>query len=214
VEQIADDVFSIAGPSVRMPGGVLLPSRSTVIRLANRDLIVYSPIAEMSAIDALGKVAHIVAPNLFHHLFVAPARERWPSAKLWAPAGFAAKQPALRVDGDVRDAAFEGVRVEPIAGASKVNEVVLFHEASKSLVCADFIFNVEKPENLRTRLVLGMMGVAGKPAQSRFWTMMRDDRDAMRASFDRILAWPIERVVPCHGSPVAIDAAGLARLMR
>ncbi|HSK05104.1 MAG TPA: hypothetical protein VK932_27835, partial [Kofleriaceae bacterium] len=107
-----------------------------------------------------------------------------------------------------------GVALELVGGVPELNEVVLFHRASGTLACADLLFHVTRPANLRTRIVLALMGAGGRRlAQSRAWAFLRKDRAAARASVARILAWPIARVAPCHGEPVEIDAAGLATRM-
>ncbi|HEY5945141.1 MAG TPA: hypothetical protein VIV40_06605, partial [Kofleriaceae bacterium] len=100
---------------------------------------------------------------------------------------------------------------EVIGGAPKVNEALVFHRPSGSLLCADFLFNVTDPKNLRTRAVLSMMGVGGKQLmQSRMWSFLTKDRAAARASIDRMLAWPIKAVVPVHGEAVSTTASELA----
>ncbi|MCA1480939.1 hypothetical protein I6F37_39095, partial [Bradyrhizobium sp. NBAIM08] len=46
------------------------------------------------------------------------------------------------------------------------------------------------------------------------WKWACKDRAAARASVERVLAWPIQRIAFCHGESVEIDSAGLAALMR
>jgi hypothetical protein len=195
MKSLADGVWQIEGPSLNMIGGVMIPSRSTVLRLSNGTLLVYSPIAEM---EIAGDVAHIVAPNRLHHRFVGAARARWPSA-----AYHERVVPA--------DDAIESVHVD---GVPKIDETVVFHRPSGTLVCADFVFNMTA-ENLRTRLAFALTGVGGdRVAQSREWRWACKDRAAARASVERILGWPIERVAFCHGESVALDGASLAAVMR
>ncbi len=218
MEAIAPDVWQVSGSALRMPGGVMMPSSSTVLRLPDRRLLVYSPIAfddaAAAAIDAAGEVAHLVAPSRLHHLFAAAAKARWPRATLYAAPGVADKQPELAIDrvlagGDAPGG--DAVALELIGGAPKLNEVVLFHRPSGTLACADLVFHITRPANLRTRIVLALVGAGGgRLGQSREWRRLRKDRAAARASVARILAWPIARVVPCHGDPIEIDAAGLA----
>lgn len=201
---------------MRMPGGVHMPLASTVIRLADRSLLLYSPIKldddQAAAIDAEGQVAHIVAPNLFHHLYVKAAHERWPKAKLHAAPGLAAKRSDLPFAGDLGNAPLDpSVDVEVIGGAPKINEAILFHKPSRTLLVADFLFNVTNPANLRTRFALSVMGVGGRELkQSRMWSMLSKDKSAVRASIDRVLRWPIATIVPVHGEPVAITSEALA----
>jgi hypothetical protein len=216
---IAPDVWQLVGPALRLPGGVRMPLGSTVFRLPDGTLAIYSPIAIDDAMAAelarLGEVAHVIAPNRLHHLHVSAALARWPDAKLHAPPGLAAKRPDLAVHhvlGGDPDPAWQGVLdVEVVGGTPKIDEAVVFHRPSGTLACADFLFHVTRPANLRTRAVLALMGVGGgRLAQSRAWRFLRKDRGAARASVDRILAWPIAHVAPCHGEPLAIDAAGIA----
>lgn len=213
---VGTDIWQLAGPAMRMPGGVVMPLASAVLRLADRTLLVYSPIAiddaQAAAIDAEGEVGHIVAPNLLHHLHVKSASERWPRATVHGAPGLAAKRADLRFDRELASGPLDAsVDVEVIGGAPKANEAVLFHRPSGTLVCADLLFNVTQPANLRTRFVLSMMGVGGRELkQSRLWRALAKDRAAVRASIDRLLGWPIAAVLPVHGEAAAIDAAALA----
>lgn len=219
METIAPDVWQVHGKDFRIPGGIILPLSSTVIRLPDRTLVVYSPLpfddATAAAIEAEGEVAHLVAPSRLHHLYAAAAKARWPRATLHAAPGVKDKQPDLTIDrelGRETGAPFgDAIEAELVGGVPKINEVVLFHRPSGTLVCADLVFHFERLANFRTRLVLAVMGVgAGGLSQSREWGFARKDKAAARASAARILAWPIARVAPCHGRAVEIDAAGLA----
>lgn len=221
LKPLAPDLWRIDAAPLRLPGRLRLPVASTVIRLPDRTLLVYSPVrvddVTAAALAAEGEVAHIVAPNLLHHLYVGPLAERFPRAIIHAAPGLAAKRPDLRIARELGtpDPAWgDAVDAVLIDGAPRINEAVLFHRPSGTLVCADLLFNVTRPENLATRMILAATGAGGrKLAQSRMWTLAVRNRDAARASLDRILAWPIERVAPVHGEVAEIDAAGLAPLL-
>lgn len=219
MQQIATDIWRLDGPDLSGFAWVTMPASTTVIRLPDRSLLIYSPIAfddaTAAAIDAVGEVAHIVAPNVFHHLFAAAAVERWPRAAVHAVPGVAKKQPGLRIDHELAVGSSapwgDAVGVELIGGAPKISEVVLFHRASGTLLCADLVFHVTRPPNWRTRLGLWLDGAGGRRLGSgRVWRLFRSDRAAARASAERMLAWPIARVAPCHGDPIEIDAARFA----
>ena len=70
--------------------GMRLTATMTVFRLGDGSLLLYSPIAmtaeRRAAIESLGTVAHLYAPNLYHHLRVGDWAARFPSARLHAPA--------------------------------------------------------------------------------------------------------------------------------
>lgn len=82
--------------------GLSIGTRMTVIRLTNHELVVISPIqlnpALTEALQALGDVTHIIAPNLYHYLFAAEFKAAYPAATFWATAGLGAKKPALAID--------------------------------------------------------------------------------------------------------------------
>lgn len=199
VEAIGEGIWQVAGPSLRLPGGVKISSRATVLRLENGELLVYSPIASMPGVDDFGPVAHIVEPNRNHHRFVGAARRQWPDARKHQR-DFGAVDPTV-----------EAIRID---GVPKIEEVVLFHQPSGTLVVADLFFNMAG-ENRASRLAFAITGVGGnRVAQSRVWKWACKDRAAARASMRQVLAWPIRRIAFCHGESVAIDSATLADVVR
>ncbi len=219
--EVAADVWQVRAPAMKMPGGFRMPIASTLVRLPDRSLLLYSPIplddATAAAIDARGEVAHIVAPSLWHHLHAKAAAERYPRATMHGAPGLAAKRSDLQIDHELPtiDLALRDVfDVVVIGGAPKLNEAVLLHRPSGTLVCADLVFNIPRPTDLMSRIVFAMTGVGGgRLAQSRVWRLAVKDRDATRASLDQLLHWRIERVSPAHGDPLVIDSAGLAAVM-
>ncbi|MEM9152979.1 MAG: DUF4336 domain-containing protein, partial [Cyanobacteria bacterium P01_F01_bin.3] len=73
----------------------------TVIRLKSGDLAVISPIRLsddlQNQIDSLGRVRHIIAPNLFHYLFASDFKATYPPASFWAVPGLLEKRPELPI---------------------------------------------------------------------------------------------------------------------
>jgi hypothetical protein len=218
---IAQDVWHLVAPALRLPGGVRMPVASTVMRLPDRSLLLYSPVAFDDAMAAAlareGEVSHIVAPSLWHHLYAEAATKRFPRATLHGAPGLSSKRPDLtihRVLGSSDPGWGDTIDVVVIDGAPKLNEAVLLHRPSGTLACADFVFNLTQPVNLMTRLLFALTGVGGgRLAQSRAWKFAVRDRAAARASIDRLLSWPIRQVAPAHGEPIAIDTATLAPVL-
>lgn len=189
--------------------------RTTIVRLAGGGLWLYSPVEIDDALAAqiapLGEVAYIVAPNRYHHLFAGGAKQRYPKAALWGVPGLAEKR---------RDLTFQGV-VSPDASAGapwrddldtlvltavpKFNEAVFFHRASRTLICADLIFNVVREPSFASRLIYRALRVYGQPAQS--WYFRKSmDRAAVKPQLQAILAWDFQRVCMSHGDVMDANA--------
>lgn len=194
--------------------GTRLTSTMTVLRLNGDELLLHSPIAmtpeRVAAVDSLGRVAHLYAPNLFHHLSLGQWAKQFPAARLHAPEGLAKKRPDLRVDrvhAQGAEPAFAGVLDElPIAGC-RLAECALYYRPARALVVADLVHNVGKPTDTWSRIYTQAMDFYGKVALSRVlrWTAF-SDRAAARASLQRVLHLPFERLIVGHGAPLATGA--------
>jgi hypothetical protein len=204
---------------MRMPGGIELGTRTTLVRLADGSLFVHSPgprdEATAREIAALGEVAHVVAPNLLHNLFVKDALAQHPAATLYAPPGFERKLPGLRFEvlSDAAPRAWAG-QIDQVAiqGAPRMNEIAFCHRASRTLLLTDLCFNVRRSDSLATRLFLQLNGAYGRFGPSRLarFVVFRDPR-AVRASVDRILALDFDRVIVPHGEIVESGGAKALR---
>ena len=150
---IADGVWIAAGPAriVGMP----LSTTMTVLRLGDGGLLLHSPIALQpqlrAAVEALGPVTHLYAPNLYHHLQLGHWAAVFPTARLHAPAGLAKKRPDLRID-RVHDGAaepvFGGAVDELLLDGFRLGESMLFHRPARTLVVADLVHNIGRPPGL------------------------------------------------------------------
>lgn len=218
MKPIAPDVWHVPVEPLKFFGGIRMPLASTVLRLPDGKVLVYGPAKfddeQLGAIDALGDVAYIVAPNLYHHLYVAKAAEKWPNARVLGAPGLAAKRSDLKFHGELPTSLNEHVEMEVIGGTPKLNEAVLFHRPTGTLLCADFLFNVTQPANARTKFAISMTGVGGgKLAMSKLWKWTMKDQSALRASIDRIMKWPIQHVAPAHGEPIDTNRDHIAPLL-
>jgi len=206
---LAEDLWAAEHP-LRLPGGFRLNTRMTVARLPDETLWVHSPIpmddALAAALTKLGRVSFLVAPNLYHNLFVGPASARFPDARVFAPPGFQKKYPKVRVDETLSatpiDAWAGVIDHRLVEGAPSIAEVVFLHKPSRTLVVSDLLFNVERPENFFTKLVLTLAGTRGKLGRSREWHVLAKDRAAWNASVREVLAFDFDRLIMAHGEVV------------
>ena len=206
LEPLAPDLWS-ATSTIRFVAGVILPIRMVVVRLPDGSLVLVSPIPMDDALAAevasLGPVRSLVGPNLLHHLSLGPARQRFPGATLLGAPGLAAKRSDLSFDGEIAGAPWgDGLTAHLVAGAPRINEVVLHHAASGTLITVDLLFNIEKPANRWSALVLSLAGTRGRLARSREWWFLVKDKAAFNQSLDHILALPFDRVTVAHGEVV------------
>jgi len=188
-------------------GGVPIGTRTTLVRLADGGLWMHSPgplpHALVQAIDAIGPVRFIVAPNAFHHFFVADAARAWPEASVHLAPGLAEKRKDLSCDAELGDAPPPAWKNELdqclLRGVPRMSEVVFLHRASRTLIATDLAFNVREVASPFARLFFRLTGVYGKFATSRVLRLLTRDRGAARESVHRILAWDFDRVVVTHG---------------
>lgn len=216
LEPVADNLWAAAAPQPFY--GVQVGTRMTVIRLSSGGLLLHSPVpideTLKSAIDALGPVEHIVCPNLFHHLHAGPAHRLWPAAQLHGPRKLQDKRPDLHFDAVLSEVPHpdwkDDLRTLAIAG-SFLQETVFWHPASRTLITCDLIENFHDHSHPPTRLYLRLGGILGKPGWHRLLRMVYWNRRAARASLERILELPIERLVLAHGDIVRSDAREVLR---
>jgi hypothetical protein len=201
-----------AADQLKMPGGVAFPVRMTVVRSTDGSLSLISPIpiddALAQEIAALGPVTHLLAPNLYHHLYLGAAQARYPGARIMGPLGLSAKQPKLTIAPfALEDGPFRGELIAlAVDGAPKLAETVFLHAPSRTLVLCDLAFNIEHPPSWKTSMVLSMMGARGRLAQSRAWNFIASDKRAAGASCRRMLEWDFDRLIVAHGESIATGA--------
>lgn len=209
------------GPVVPFVLGFPYPTRMAVIRLSDGTLFVWSPIALSSAlrseVDALGPVRYLVSPNLLHHLFLGEWKSVYPEARLYASPGLRRRRRDFAFDADLGDAPDPGWAEDLdqvlVRGSFAMTEVVFFHRASRTVIFADLIENLPHDwfRGWR-RFVARLDGItAPHPGAPREWRASFINRRAARAALERILAWPIERVLIAHGEPAVTNGRTFVR---
>jgi hypothetical protein len=176
-------------------------TRMAVIPLSGGGLFVWSPIALTAAlkseVDALGSVRCLVSPIKLHHLFLGEWQAAYPQARLYASPGLKKKRSDLRFDAELGDSPepewAADIDQVPLRG-SLMTEVVFFHRASRTVLFTDLVQNF--PPN---------------PGAPREWRASFFNRRAARDALEKILAWPIERVLIAHGEPVTENGAAFVR---
>jgi len=205
--EFAKGLWVDSGP-VRIVG-TKLSVTMTVVRLED-GLLVHSPLPltpeRRASVLSLGKVAHLYAPNTFHHAWLLEWNRAFPEARVHAPAALVKKRPGIRIDRLHDEAAprFGGELEEiPIVGF-RLDETALVHPASGTAIVTDLVHNIGRPTDRWTKTYTTIMGFYDRVALSRVlrWTAF-DDRRAARTSVDRLLSLSFDRLIVGHGTPIA-----------
>jgi hypothetical protein len=197
--------------------GLSVGTRMTVVRLANRELAVISPIQASDVIvrqlSELGTVKHIIAPNLYHHLFATHFKSLYPLATFWAAPGLEVKKPGLSIDQILKSNAdrlwnglefifFAGFRVLGLSGFDSLNECVFFHSASRTLILTDTAFHFDESFPMLTQFATRVLGGYKCLSPSVLERIATTDKESVRTSVEQVLNWNFERVIMAHGSIV------------
>jgi len=214
LQPFGDEIWLADGPTTAV-AGFRYPTRMAVIRLSDARLFIWSPIplsdALRAAVDGLGEVRWLIAPNSLHHLFLGDWRRAYPDARLYAPPGLRKRRKDLEFDGDLEDAASpewgEEIDQVLVRGNLITTEVVFFHRRSRTALFTDLIQHFDPIWFTGWRAVVARLDLmsAALPEVPHKFRNAFVNRRAARAAIQRILAWPTERVVMAHAPPVEVD---------
>lgn len=207
----AEEIWTIDGPTVTNLA-FDFPTRMIVIRLSDGAIFVWSPIAlshELRvAVDRLGPVRHIVAPNTLHHLFIEEWYRAYPEATLHAVPELRAKRPKLSWGSDLGDrpaAEWSNDMDQVVIRGNRITtEVVFFHRRSRTAIFTDLI------QQFDAGWFKGWRGVVAKldlmttpePTVPRKYRMAFRDRSMARKALQQVMAWPTEAVLAAHANPI------------
>ena len=216
LEPIADEVWSTTIP-LRF-WGVETGTRMTIVRLQSGGLFVHSPIPLVgdlpAEVGALGPVTAVVAPSLFHHMSVRPWKEAYPDAIYCCTPGLDEKREDFawdRVLSDEAEPEWAGELEQVYFSARSLeNETVFFHPSTRTMICADTIFNLATHPRRFTRFVAFILATR-KPGATWLERVMMRDRVRAREQVGRMLAWKPERILLAHGAPILEDGEAVLR---
>lgn len=210
LSEFGRNIWICDGPEVSVLG-FRYPTRMAVIQMA-QGLFIWSPVALtpalQQAVNALGTVRWIVAPNHLHHLFLSDWHTAYPDAELWAAPKLAAKRRDLSFDGTLSATPLPAWAPEIdqtiVQGNAITTEVVFFHRPSGTTLFTDLLQQFPQGHHRGWRGVIAKLDkmVEPEPAVPRKFRVAFTNRKAARASLSRILDWPTQYVLMAHGTPV------------
>lgn len=224
LQPFGQDIWLVDGPVVESLG-FRYPTRMAILRLDDGTLFIWSPVALSDALraeaNALGEVRFIVAPNTLHHLYIADWQSAFPDAHVYAAPGLRKRRKDIAFGGELEDTPPPGwagaIDQVIVRGNLITTEVVFFHRASGTVLFTDLLQNFEPGWFSGWRAIVARLDlmVGREPQVPRKFRTAFVNRTAARAARDRILAWPVQKVLMAHGKPVEEDAqAFLKRAFR
>ena len=199
---VSSDIW-IVDSELPGPIGRVVPIRMTVIRLPDRSLLLHSPTrltpTLRAALQRLGPVAHLVAPNIAHWTMLQEWQRAFPQAATWAAPGLRqrrqVKKSGVQLDHDIPSRAppawGDSLEIIMLPGGFGFHEAALFHHPSRTLVLTDLVLNLE-PEKVPSfarplvRLFGSVEGGGMPPPYLRAIIKLR--RTAAAAAASRMLA--------------------------
>ncbi len=209
LQSFGPNIWTVNGDDVRMFGVLPFTTRMAVVRLETGGVWLHSPVrptpGRQRAVDRLGPVEHLVAPNKIHSLGIEPWQALYPSAKVWASPEFNTRHPDIAVDAALTNDAQAPWRGEidhcTIDGHGLLDEVEFLHKPSKTLIVTDLIQKHEVAgETWIWRTVKRMAGVLGEDGGTALDIKLSvRDKAAMRQSVETILSWDFDNLIISHG---------------
>ncbi len=190
--------------------GVRLRVRTTILRLDDGGLLLHSPAPPSDALverlRGLGPVRWLVIPNCFHHLGTPAAAARFPEAKVVGPASARARNAALQIDLDIRDPRFPQavpeVEALPLEGVPFLDETVLFHRPTQTLLGADIVLCADAQDHWTWRGAARLTGCFGQMRVPPDVRKKIPDRAAAARSLRAMLQRPARRLIVGHAGVV------------
>ena len=200
-----------------LPGGLAMPTRGFVVRLADGEVAVISPPPDEAArrdAAALGPVRMLVAPNSFHYVGIPSWAAAFPEARVLLAPGLRARRPELTAGDEMREGAAlpcGGVLAHTVLGPQRgVAEVALLHRPSRTLVLTDACFHLPPATRALDRLRYRLFGVPrGLGPSFTARTLLLRDRAEVAAFVERLCAWDFDRIAMAHGKSIEGASAGM-----
>jgi hypothetical protein len=215
------EYLTVAGAKLPLP----FTTRMTVVRLSNGDLFLHSLIKFnrklANGLLGLGTVRHLVSPNQFHYAHIGEWAKAFPDAVSWASPLVRQRARARHVDVDFARDLETGSPEEwdreidqTLFPGGYFKEFIFFHKASKTLILADTIINLEldkitEPWRTATKLT-GMYHPYGQIFFGMRLPLLLQ-RQKASATIKKIHSWQPQRIMLSHGRCFDADADKVIR---
>lgn len=210
IEKLSPNLWRVSGTL-----GKNVQRQMVLARMADGRVIVHNAIAlddpEMAELEAWGEPSVIFVPNGFHRMDAAIWKQRYPKAKVYAPAG-ARKRVAkvVEVDGTTADAPGDAsAKLMPLDGCPMEGVMEVTSDNGVTLTFCDTVLNMPKL-GFPMGTIMGPTGTISAPLVMRLIAIK--DKKAFASQLERLAATPnLTRLTFGHGHPITDDPAGALR---
>lgn len=184
----------------------------TVIRLSSGKVVVHSmaPFTadDVEEIRALGPTGWLVEAMLLHDTYAKEGRAAFPGVSFLGPPGFESVVgfPVAPLNPGPAEWADE-LQVFPLEGAPKLEEQLMLHVPSRTLIVADLVFNFDPNEKGWDRFFHRYLaGFKRYPGMSRIFRLFVKDKERFLQSLKPVIAADFDRLVVGHGTLIETGA--------
>ena len=184
----------------------------TLIRLNSGKVLIHSTAnfgaEDISEIRKFGELSWMFEATNFHDTYAQEGRAAFSDIPYFAPSGFKDTESLQCTStGSLPEEWENEIEVIKIEGMPKIQEHVVYHRQSKTLIVADLLFNIGPEAGWWTHTFLrATAGIREYPGMSRLYRLFIKDRSAFAQSMQSILALDFERIVVSHGDPIEENA--------
>ena len=219
LQEVEDGILTVVG-DIRMPLGQL-PRRMTVVRLADRRLLIYSSIAlnepEMAALEGYGTPAFLIVPNALHRLDARIWKARYPATRVLTPAGAAeAVSEIVPVDATSDEIGDSSVAFLDVAGTNaRESALIVQRQGGTTIVLNDIVGNIRDAKGISGFFLRFMRFAGDRPQVPRpVRTKLVHDKKALR---DQFVGWAtlpnLRRIIVSHGEIIDRNPAAVLRAL-
>jgi len=159
-----------------------------------------------TAIQTLGEIRYLIAPNLEHTRFIDEWLNDYPQATLYAPTvELLAKHPTVQSHNTL-PFHHEGLLCQAINGMPRLQEFAFFHQESQTLILSDLAFNLGGEMSLWGNCFLRLNGAYNRFTPTRILKSLIKDQHAFFNSIQAIAQWDFHQIIIAHGTPITQDA--------
>jgi Domain of unknown function (DUF4336) len=239
---ILPNMTTLSTPFARF-GVFKVGGRATIVKLQTGALAVFSPVAltddVRSKIQSMGNnVKYISAMDFEHHIYITPWAKAYPQAAVIGVEGLPEKRendPATKgisfshvfTQSNKKDMRiseeFDNEFDYEYVHSHQNKELVYYHKPTKTMIQADFMFNLPAYEQysksgvapnsgILTKLFISFMNTKDDAVwQRRFvWYLAGSkDRPGFSESVNRMKRWDLQRIIPSHGDVIESGAQGI-----